>query len=160
MKERILKTTIEVYDSANDLKPTDRELMALARASLEHSYSPYSKFKVGAAILLKSGKMLGGSNQENAAYSMCLCAERVALSVADSQFPGEPILSIAVTIKNNGKKIEKPAAPCGACRQSICEAERKLGQDIRVIIQGEAGEVLIFQTAKDLLPFSFDETYL
>jgi len=159
MKERIWKTAYQVYESADELPEQDRALLQFAKQSLQHSYSPYSNFQVGAAVLLQNGKMVGGANQENASYPLCLCAERVALAAAASQFPGEAALALAVTVHSPGHLIEKPAAPCGACRQVICETECKHQHDIRILLQGETGEILIFPSAKDLLPFSFDGSY-
>ncbi len=159
MKERVWKAAYQVYESADELPRPDHALLGLARQSLQHSYSPYSNFKVGAAVLLQNGKMVGGANQENASYPLCLCAERVALAAAASQFPGEAVVALAVTVFSQEHLIEKPAAPCGACRQVICETECKHKHDIRILLQGETGEVLVFTTGKDLLPFSFDGSY-
>lgn len=160
MKEKILTTRIEVYPNIEDLSKVEQELLELSKASLEHSYSPYSNFKVGAAVLMEGGRMLGGSNQENASYPLCLCAERVALSAAASVCPSESVIAIAVTAKGPNLKIDQPISPCGACRQVICETELKHKQNIRVILQGEIGEIYVFETAKDLLPLLFDGSYL
>ena len=82
MKKHILKTIIEVYASEKELSLDDQKLIKKAKQALKKSYSPYSNFKVGTAILLKNGKMMSGSNQENASYPLCLCAERVTISAA------------------------------------------------------------------------------
>lgn len=160
MKTLIIETAIQVYPNIEQLSQEEKELLELARTSLEHSYSPYSNFKVGAAILLVNGKMMGGSNQENASYPLCLCAERVVISAADSQYPGIPIKTLAVTAKNPNMVINQPVSPCGACRQSILEVENKHAQKVKVILQGETGEIYILDSAKDLLPLSFDASYL
>jgi len=160
MREKELTTSFFIYDSLQELSKEDQNLLNLAKKSLDHSWSPYSEFKVGAAVLMKDGKMYGGSNQENAAYPLCLCAERVTIAAAESQSPHIPIMSIAVTVKNPNQLIDQPAAPCGSCRQVICETERKHKQEIRVLIRGEVGPIYMFKSGKSLLPFSFDETFL
>lgn len=160
MKEHTLSTVFRVYESPEELPDSDRELLDLARESLLKSYSPYSNFKVGAAVRFSNGEMLGGSNYENASYPMCICAEQSVLAAAASRYPEEKVMAIAVTIRNPRKVIGQPAAPCGACRQVICETERKNGQTMRVILQGETGPVYVFDKGLDLLPLGFDGGFL
>lgn len=160
MKKVTLKTTMQVYDALDQLPEADQKLLKLARKSLAHSYSPYSEFKVGAALLLDNSKMVGGSNQENAAYPLCLCAERVALSAAASRYPKAKVNCIAVTAKSASIQISQPISPCGACRQSICEVENRHQQPIRIILQGETGAIYVLESGRDLLPLSFDGQFL
>lgn len=160
MKKITLKTTAEVFEQTDQLPEKFEKLVQMAHSAIKTAYAPYSNFLVGAAVILENGEMLIGSNQENAAYSMCLCAERVALAAAASKFPGVAIKAIAVTAKSNKKQIDQPISPCGACRQSLCESELQHKSDLKIILQGETGPIYLFQTAKDLLPFSFDATYL
>ncbi|RMG87655.1 MAG: cytidine deaminase [Bacteroidetes bacterium] len=160
MHKESFHIAFESYASETELRSEDRALLDLARQSLRDAWAPYSQFKVGAAVLTQSGEMFGGSNQENAAYPMCLCAERVALATAASQAPASPVVAIAVTVQNLRNPATRPAAPCGACRQVICETEYRHNHDIRVIMQGESGPVYVFHSAKDLLPFSFDASFL
>ncbi len=160
MKKHILKTAIEVYTSEKELSLKDQKLMKKAKQALKKSYSPYSNFKVGAAILLKNGKMMSGSNQENASYPLCLCAERVTISAADSVHPKVPILAMAITAKSPSQTITKPVAPCGACRQVIFETEMKHDTPMRILLQGETGKVYVIEGGKDLLPLSFDGSLL
>jgi cytidine deaminase len=160
MKKRILKTAIEVYASEKELSLEDQKLIKKARKALEKSYSPYSNFKVGAAILLKNGKMMSGSNQENASYPLCLCAERVTIAAADSVHPKVPILALAITAKSPSLIITNPVAPCGACRQVIFETEMKHQTSMRILLQGEKGKVYVIKGGKDLLPLSFDGSLL
>ncbi|MEL6135567.1 MAG: cytidine deaminase, partial [Bacteroidota bacterium] len=82
MKELEIRIPIQVYDSIDQLSEEDQALLLLARKSLEKSHAPYSQFHVGAAVRLADGQMLGGANHENAAYPMCLCAERSVLAAA------------------------------------------------------------------------------
>lgn len=160
MKNLILETAIGVYEKPDELPGDLQTLVKLARKAVATAYAPYSKFFVGAALLLENGEMLLGSNQENAAYSMCLCAERVALAAAASKYPGVAIKAIAVTAKSNKNIIDQPVTPCGACRQSLCESEHQHKTDLQIVLQGETGPIYLFKTAKDLLPFSFDGSYL
>jgi len=160
MKKITLETTVDVFENVDQLPENFSHLIKMAHGAVETAYAPYSHFFVGAAILLENGEFLIGSNQENAAYSMCLCAERVALAAAASKFPGVAVKAIAVTAKSNKKPIDQPISPCGACRQSLCESELQHHTDLQIILQGESGPIYFFKTAKDLLPFSFDATYL
>ena len=160
MQKILLTTTIESYKKITDLAPKDAALLQLAKKALTHSYSPYSNFKVATAIRLKNGVELTGSNQENAAYSLCLCAERVVIAAADAQHPGVPITDMAIVVYNPKKIIDQPAFPCGACRQVICETEAKHQQPIRLIMQGEKGNIFAIASALDILPFSFGKKYL
>lgn len=160
MKKQSQKLEWISLEDDSHLSKEESKLLVLAKASLENAHAPYSNFKVGAAAFLDNGKMLGGSNQENAAYPMCLCAERVALSAVASQEPKAIIKAMAITVKAPSQIIDQPAMPCGSCRQALCEIEYKQKSPIRLIIQGEVGVVFIFNSAKDILPFSFDASFL
>jgi cytidine deaminase len=160
MKKTTWQIDFTAFDSPEEMPEPDRALLALAKKSLENSYSPYSRFKVGAAVMLENGETLGGSNYENASFPLCICAEQVVLSAAANRFPGVPVVAIAVTVKNPNQLIERPAPPCGACRQVICETERKNRQPMRLILQGETGAVFVFNSGQDLLPLAFDESFL
>jgi len=160
MKKKTIKTTVEIYKDEQSLAVEDQQLMKKAKKALKLSYSPYSNFKVGAAVLLENGKTIVGSNQENAAYSVCICAERTALSEASSRFPKTAIVSIAVTAKAQGKKIKEPVSPCGVCRQYMLEVENRHQQPIKIVMQGEEGPVYIVPSIKSLLPLSFDGSLL
>ena len=161
MKRKRLISYVEVYNSVQELTVADRKLLAAARKALKHSYSPYSAFQVGAAVLLSNGKVVTGSNQENAAYPMCLCAERSALAAASARYPTASVVALAVTAANgNGVNVDKPVPPCGACRQVLCEAEYRNTTKIRLIMQGQNGPIYILESCKDLLPLAFEGTFL
>jgi len=160
MQQKKLKLEWKEFKKKSKLPKNERLLLALAVDSLDNAYAPYSNFKVGASILLANGKMVGGSNQENAAYPMCLCAERVALSAAASEHPNVLIKSMAITVKAPIKIIDQPAMPCGSCRQALCEQEFRQKEPIQLVIRGEKGPIYIFKSAKDILPFSFDASFL
>ena len=155
MKKKMIPIEILEFDSPEELPDKDRALLESARAYLDTAYAPYSGFRVAAAVRLENGRVLAGANQENAAYPMCLCAERVALSAAASVHPGVPVEAIAVTVKSSSQVLAEPAAPCGACRQVICETEDRYGRPVEIILQGETGPVLKFRSGRGLLPFAF-----
>lgn len=151
---------LEVYSSINELEANDQELVRAAISASNEAYAPYSQFYVGAAIRLKNGEMIKGSNQENVAYPSGLCAERVAVYYASATFPNEEIETIAITAKTDNFEIQSPITPCGACRQAIAEYEIKQQKPIRIIMSLEDGEVYICEGIKMLLPFMFNEQEL
>ncbi len=151
---------INVINSIKKLDEADKELLRAARKALKNAYAPYSNFQVGAALRLKSGIIVPGSNQENASYPLCLCAERAALAAAANLYPKDIPVSMAITVKSKEKKIKSPATPCGACRQVIAESEFRYKHPIRIILQGESGPIFLVPSIKDLLPLSFDGTFL
>lgn len=155
-----LNTEVEVYTSENDLISEERKILEHAKLAVTRAYAPYSNFHVGAAILLENGKIIEGNNQENAAYPSGLCAERVALFSASSEFPSVAIKSIAVTCKVSGLIITEPVTPCGACRQVIAEYEEKFGKAIRIIMSGEKGKVYVCNGINQLLPLQFNSKQL
>ena len=157
-KKQVLKW--EAYPSEMNLNLQDQQVLSLAKKHLEHSYSPYSNFKVGAGLFLENGQFIGGSNQENASYPLCLCAERVALAAAAAMHPGVLVYTLAVTAQHANKIIGEPVMPCGACRQVICEVEQKQQKVIRIITQGMEGEVYIFESGVSILPLAFDASFL
>ncbi len=154
-----LKATIFLYDQLDQLSSTDQELVQRAKIALLNSYSPYSKFKVGASILLEDHTILIGSNQENASYPLCVCAETSVLSMAGSNYPKDKILAMAITTK--GPKIAQyPAAPCGACRQIILEYENRQSHPIRILLYTVDQQIIEIPSIKMILPLHFDNRYL
>ena len=135
--------------------PEDYEkLLKSAHVATSRAYAPYSKFKVGAAVLLDNGVVVMGANQENASYPVGICAERVALSSASSQHPRIIMKAIAISVKG-ADVVNTPVAPCGMCRQTLLEYEVMQEKDIELIIQGEKGDVFWIPSAKTLLPLYF-----
>ena len=155
MKKIELKTIFFEYNSLEELQEADRDLVLQAKSAADTAYAPYSKFHVGAAIRLENGVCIKGSNQENVAYPSGLCAERVAMFAASSQYPGIPVVAIAITAKTDNFKIDTPISPCGSCRQVLAEYEHLFGKPIRIILTGETGSVYIIDKVEDLLPLSF-----
>jgi cytidine deaminase len=154
MKRRIV-IDVEEFLSFEELNDADRELLDLAIIATETSYSPYSAFRVGAAVRLANGELLSGSNQENAAYPSGLCAERVVLFYAQAKYPDVGAEAIAVYAKSDDFRLDNPVTPCGACRQVMAEHENRHGKKIRVIMGGANGLVQITEGIENLLPLMF-----
>lgn len=160
MKEITINTTISVFNGIPDLPLEIQSLMNQAIEIRKNAYAPYSKFRVGAAILLDNGKIVLGSNQENAAYPSGLCAERVAIFQAGAIYPNAKIVKLAITAASDTNPTLSPIPPCGACRQSIAEYEFKQDIPIEIYFMGESGEVYKSNSINNLLPLSFDKTSL
>jgi cytidine deaminase len=160
MKKITISADLEVYDAEAELPQDVQDLMKEAIEARENSYSPYSKFKVGAAILLENGEVVTGSNQENASYPAGLCAERTAIFYAGAKYPGVKIIKMALSARSENHLVEVPTPPCGSCRQAIAEYEVKQDQAIEIYFMGEKGKVVKAQSISDLLPLIFDNSYL
>jgi cytidine deaminase len=149
-----------LYDSIAELEPDVQKLMQKAIEARTKAYAPYSKFSVGAALLLDNGKIIKGSNQENAAYPNGLCAERVAIFSAHSNYPDNIILKLAISASSALKIVDQPVSPCGSCRQAIAEYEGNQNKAIQIYFMGETGNIIEVNALKDLLPLSFDKSFL
>ncbi|MBA6154515.1 cytidine deaminase [Gelidibacter maritimus] len=160
MKEIKIETVLTVYDSLDELPKDVISLMQKASEARDKSYSPYSNFSVGAAILLENDEVITGSNQENASYPSGLCAERTAIFYAGAQFPDVKIKRMAIIAGSKLKTTETPIPPCGACRQSIAEYEVKQDAPIEIYYMGEKGKVVQSHSLANLLPLVFDKTVL
>ena len=160
MKEININTSFTVYNTASELPKEIQDLMQQAVDIRKKAYAPYSKFRVGAALLLDNGKIVLGSNQENAAYPSGLCAERVAIFQSGAIYPDAKILKLAVTAASDTNPTLSPIPPCGACRQSISEYEFKQDTPIEIYFMGESGEVYKSDSINNLLPLSFDKKFL
>src|ERR1700733_11495852 len=129
-----IKINFEEYTSVEELGQTDKELCLEAVKALANSHSPYSKFRVGVAMRLQSGKILLASNQENVAYPSGLCAERVALFHWGANHPNDPIETMAITAHSDEFLLIKPVTSCGACLQVLAEYEKKQGRAIKMLL--------------------------
>ena len=114
------------------------------------AYAPYSKFTVGAAILLDNGIVVQGSNQENAAYPSGLCAERVAIFYAGATYPDAKIVKMFITASPQDRDLEEPIPPCGSCRQAIAEYE----------FMGAKGDIYKSDSLKNILPLVLNKNHL
>ncbi len=160
MKEIKIESILYAYDSLTELPEDIQSLMKEAVEARDKAYAPYSKFNVGAALLLDNGKVVTGSNQENASYPSGLCAERTAIYYAGAKYPEAQIVKMAITAASQNKKTTEPIPPCGACRQAIAEYEVKQNNPIVIYFMGETGKVVKSNSLANLLPFVFDKTSL
>lgn len=159
MEEKQITIPVKVKHDT-DLTEDEKTLRDKAIEATHHSYSPYSHFSVGAAIQLSDGTIVCGSNQENAAYPSGLCAERTAMFYANSSYPDKAIKRLCITARGtDGQLVSQPISPCGACRQSLLEAELRHDTDIEVMLYGSK-QTYILRSVKDLLPLSFSQSDL
>jgi cytidine deaminase len=160
MKNITVSTQFTVFENLQELPEAIIDLMEQAISIRKKAYAPYSKFRVGAALLLDNGEIVLGSNQENAAYPSGLCAERVAIFQAGALYPDNKIVKMAITAASDNNQTSAPIPPCGACRQSIAEYEFKQDEPIEIYFMGEIGAIYKSDSLKNLLPFSFDKNFL
>ena len=138
----------------DDLTEEQIKVVGAAKSAIENSYSPYSKFEVGAALLLADGSIVTGSNQENMAYPSGTCAERAALFSYGSTGNKNEIKYLAVFARHHGNMALASGAPCGGCRQVMLEYELKQQSAYSVIFYQD-GNYIITSSTKTLLPFHF-----
>lgn len=155
MELKKINFSVEVYNSFDELQTGDAELLSAARDITAAAYAPYSNFLVGAAAVLANGKIVKGTNQENASYPVAICAERTLMSAAATQYPGIPIVAMAISYNNKNGESSKPISPCGVCRQMLAEFEERTSHPIKLILGGMSGEVYVIRSAKELLPLTF-----
>ena len=158
MEERKIVTSVLVY-SYDELPEHYKLLVDEAKRVTKDAYAPYSKFQVGAAVLLENDEILSATNQENAAYPSGMCAERVTMFYANSKYPNLPPKALAIATFADGDLLDEPITPCGACRQVLLETELRYGVNINVLLYGKRG-VYLLSSAKSLLPLSFDGSLL
>ena len=156
MENLELKSFIKVCQM-DELSQEERHLLEMAIEATYRSYSPYSHFKVGAAVRLGNGVELSGSNQENAAYPSGICAERTTLFYAGSEYPDEPVKMLAIAARGtDGELTEEPTGPCGACRQVILESEVRAGAPMKILLYGRK-HVYVIDGIEPILPLCFSE---
>ena len=160
MKEIQIETKLSVFESFEELSQSEKDFMNQAIEIRKKAYAPYSKFQVGAAIVLDNGVVLQGSNQENAAYPSGLCAERVVIFYAGANYPNNKITKLFISATPSDRDSENPIPPCGSCRQSIAEYEIKQDLPIEIYFMGAKGAVYKSNSLKNLLPFMFDKSNL
>lgn len=148
------------YKQLEDLDSESKYLVHKAKDATTTSYAPYSKFLVGAAALLEDGTLVMGSNQENASYPLCLCAERVVLNTCASQYPGKAVKKLAVVAHRRNHKELSTATPCGACRQVMLEYEIRQESPMEIVMLGPSNQWVLSPNAESLLPIAFTPTHL
>lgn len=138
-----------------ELTAAEKELLTAAKSATYRSYAPYSHFNVGAALQLSNGDIVTGNNQENCAYPSGLCAERTAVFYANSQYPDAAVQTLCIAARGtDGNFTATPVTPCGACRQVLCETERRQGTPMQIMLYGTDG-IYFVQSAAALLPLTF-----
>jgi len=142
------------YLRLEDLSARNKGLLQAAENVMKHSYNPYSKFYVGAALRTIDGQVIAGTNYENAAYGSTICAERAALLRANSM-GYRAYDSIAIIGKGETFKAEEPIAPCGSCRQMLFEASQIAGINLEVIMSNTDKSKIIISNINELLPLGF-----
>jgi cytidine deaminase len=143
------------FDHLEELDAESKYIAHKAKDAAPHAYAPYSRFLVGAAVMLEDGTVITGTNQENAAYPSGMCAERVALYTVAATHPEAKILKLAVVARRKHAKETLPAAPCGSCRQVMLEFEQKQQKTFEVIMQRQDHKWVKAASAASLLPFAF-----
>lgn len=135
---------------------SDKELLEEAKKARKKAYTPYSKFKVGAALLTKSGKIYHGCNIENASYTPTNCAERTAFfkAVSEGEFDFEKIAVVGALEKNEPDVL---CSPCGVCRQVMMEF---CNPETFKIILSDGKDKIISTSLKELLPYGFGPSNL
>lgn len=150
----------ETYKTLEELDNESKYLVHKAKEAAHHAYAPYSKFHVGAALILDDGTVVTGSNQENASYPLCMCAERVALYTVSSMYPGKRIMKMAVVAHKKNHKELSAASSCGACRQVMAEFEGRQAKPFEVIMHHDNNQWIKCQSASSLLPYVFSKDNL
>lgn len=137
-----------------ELEPWQQQLLTKAEDAMKNSYSPYSHFMVGAALLTNDGEMITGTNYENASYGANSCAERVAIFAANVAGKRK-IKAIAIIGKPKDSMTETVVAPCGVCRQAIYEASEIANNDIQIIMSNTDKTKVVVSFISELLPLAF-----
>ncbi len=160
MEQKQVIFNYEQYSSISELQAGDALLLQKAIDATKLAYAPYSNFKVGAAAKLVNGEILQGANQENASYPVGICAERALIASAAALFPNVAIETIAISYTSTIVKSDHPITPCGICRQALHEFQLRMQKNIRLILGGEQGEVILLSDVDSLLPLSFSASDL
>jgi cytidine deaminase len=157
-KKNISFTYLE-YESPGELSTEDQELVTSAKEAAKSAYAPYSRFRVGAALRLESGRIIHGSNVENAAFPSGICAERTAVAGAISNYPDDKPVAMAIAAITDEGLTSECVSPCGNCRQVLSEEEMRTGKQIRLILAGK-NRIQVVESVSYLLPLGFNRNNL
>ena len=155
MEKKSISIEYKEYNNIEDLPQMEQSLLKKAISATKGAYAPYSRFRVGAAVLLSNGETVIGANQENAAYPSGLCAERTAMFYASATYPESIMTGIAITASQEGVLCDNPVTPCGACRQVMAQYQTKGGKPMSILLVG-GRKIWKFEKVDDLLPLIFD----
>lgn len=156
MKKITLQSEIEEL-SPQELDHVEKTLLSRAQAVSTLAYAPYSNFQVGAAVLLENGEVLQSSNQENVSFPAGSCAERLLLGYAGANYPDSAPVLLAIVARRAGEELWAEVSPCGICRQTINEAEKRFGKPVTLLILRQNGNVLRIKGISELLPLKFSD---
>lgn len=160
MARKELNIQYEQFEQEADLAPDEQALLRAAMEATDGAFAPFSDFYVGAAVALDDGSIWTGNNQENASFPAGTCAERSVLFYLGSQQKGKHIRKIAVRARSLRKAISAPVMPCGVCRQVMLEYEQMAAQELVILCQGAAGQIIRFTgVGRSLMPFAFDTDF-
>ena len=148
--EKTLAITYHHFDSLESLPKADKELVQAAHKATQKAFAPYSDFRVGAAALLRSGEVVSAANCESEVFPSGLCAERVLLYHLQINHADDPIVAFAIA----SVPAERECYPCGSCRQTLLDAQKRQHSPIRIIMSS-ADSATVVDSAEELLPFSF-----
>ncbi len=148
--DKSLELAYSHYTHRAELPHEVAELIEQARMAAERSVAPYSQFRVGAAARLTSGVIVGGANVESEVYPAGICAERNLLFRIATEYPNDTVEMIAITSISSVDECY----PCGLCRQTLLDTERRQGAAIKVVMAGRDSATVV-GSAATLLPFSF-----
>ncbi len=158
MKKKI-EIEIDELNDISELSTQDSEVLTAAMKASKNAYAIYSGFFVGAAIRLKSGIVLSGSNRENASFPTGTCAENTVIAYAGANYPDDPIVTLALCAKIKDIFTSYPVSPCGKCRQIIAEEEDRNKESIKIILFGR-DKIEVINGIDSLLPLRFSQDKL
>lgn len=147
--------TLIKHNNLSTFNEHQQKAIKKSRLALQTAYSPYSNFKVGAAVLFEDGTISIGNNQENPAYPSGLCAERVALFHAMAINADKKITMIAISTLNHKNEVHPFGPPCGACLQVMADVETRQGGPIDIVLCG-VSSYLVAKGVEQFLPFKFE----
>lgn len=156
MKKIILSSEIEEL-SPEELDHVEQTLLSRAQSVAKMAYSPYSDFNVGAAVLLENGEVLQSSNQENVSFPAGSCAERLVMGYAGANYPTSAPVMLAIVAKRATEESWAEVSPCGICRQTINEAEKRFGKAVTLLVLKANGNILRIKGISHLLPLKFND---
>jgi len=156
VKKIILSSEIEEL-SPEELDQTEQTLLSRAQNVAKMAYSPYSDFNVGAAVILENGEVLQSSNQENVSFPAGSCAERLVLGYAGANHPNSAPVMLAIVAKRAAEESWAEVSPCGICRQTINEVEKRFGKAVTLLVLKANGNILRINGISHLLPLKFSD---
>jgi cytidine deaminase len=156
VKKIILNSEIEEL-SPEELDHVEQTLLSTAQSVAKMAYSPYSDFQVGAAVLLDNGEVLQSSNQENVSFPAGSCAERLVLGYAGANYPNSAPVMLAIVAKRATDETWADVSPCGICRQTVNEVEKRFKKPVTLLILTSSGSILRVRGISPLLPLKFSD---